>query len=150
MGKLNKKELLKVLEENQDTLNEILNELHNSTEDFMIGDIVEEKSTEALMVVMGERKISDKKQIFVKPKGNLNDKENQWKDIDQFERIEAIYKIPISYEMYGFAKIQATSMEEAINIFDEIQDELDLPTDAEYIDGSYHRDETIESYADYQ
>ena len=47
------------------------------------------------------------------------------------------YVIPVTYEMAGLITIEANSAEEAANIADEHIDELPLPTDAEYIDGSY-------------
>lgn len=47
------------------------------------------------------------------------------------------YVIPVSYEMAGSITIEATSIEEALDIAVNHMDELPLPNDAEYIDGSY-------------
>ena len=47
------------------------------------------------------------------------------------------YVIPVSYEMAGSITIEATSIDEAISIAENHTDELPLPDDAEYIDGSY-------------
>ena len=54
------------------------------------------------------------------------------------------FKIPVSWEAYGFVKIEANSLEEAIKIFDEKEDQISLPLDSEYIDGSFRREQDIE------
>lgn len=57
------------------------------------------------------------------------------------------YKIPVSWEMYGFIEIEAESLEEAIEIFDRDEDYFELP-DGEYIDASFKREdfEVIEAF----
>ena len=53
------------------------------------------------------------------------------------------YKIPVSWEMCGFVKIGAESLEEALSIFDREEDMIELPN-GEYIDGSFRREEDID------
>ena len=50
------------------------------------------------------------------------------------------YKIPVSWEVYGSVEIDAESVEEAINIFDEQSDDIPLP-EGNYIDGSFKRED---------
>lgn len=57
------------------------------------------------------------------------------------------FEIPVSWEASGFVKIEANSLEEAIEIFDEKEDEISLPLDSEYIDGSFKRSEDEEFIA---
>jgi hypothetical protein len=54
------------------------------------------------------------------------------------------FKIPVSWECSGFVKIEAETLEQAIEIFDITEDEIALPTDSEYIDGSFKREESEE------
>lgn len=48
------------------------------------------------------------------------------------------YEIPVTWEVYATVKIEATSLEEAVAIFEETKDDIPLPTDNDYIDGSFH------------
>lgn len=51
-----------------------------------------------------------------------------------------IFKIPVTWEVCGFVEVESESMEGAIKEFDEkIINECDLPQEAEYVDGSFHR-----------
>lgn len=50
------------------------------------------------------------------------------------------FKIPISWEVYSYQEVEANSLEEALQIFDENMDDYSLPTDADYVDGSYQRE----------
>ena len=50
-----------------------------------------------------------------------------------------IYKIPVSWEVYGAIEVEADSIEEAVNKFDEHEDEYSLP-EGDYIDGSFKRE----------
>ena len=52
----------------------------------------------------------------------------------------AIFKIPVNWEVYGTVEIEAGSIEEAINIFDEQSDDIPLP-EGDYIDGSFKRED---------
>jgi len=47
------------------------------------------------------------------------------------------YKLPVTWEVYGFVKIEANSIEEAIEIFNRESDHIELPEDSEYVDGSF-------------
>jgi len=59
----------------------------------------------------------------------------------------AKYKIPVEWSMCGMVEIEASSLEEAINIFDETQDDIPLPDESDYIDGSFQRvDAEMEYY----
>lgn len=51
-----------------------------------------------------------------------------------------VFKIPVCWEVSSFVKVEADSMEDAINKFDkEILEECELPQETEYIDGSFRR-----------
>jgi len=54
------------------------------------------------------------------------------------------FKIPVSWEVSAFIKIEADTLEKAIEIFDIIEDEVSLPIDSEYLDGSFRREQDIE------
>jgi hypothetical protein len=47
-----------------------------------------------------------------------------------------IFKIPVEWAMYGICEIEANNLDEAIEIFNQKQDELPLP-EGDYIDGSF-------------
>lgn len=47
------------------------------------------------------------------------------------------YKIPVTWEVYATVKIEATSLEEAVEIFEETKDDIPLPTDPNYVDDSF-------------
>jgi len=54
-----------------------------------------------------------------------------------------VYKIPVTWEVYSLINVEAESLEEAIKIFDTKENsnkEYSLPTDSEYIDSSFKRD----------
>lgn len=62
------------------------------------------------------------------------------------------FKIPVEWSVYDTVEIEAESMEQAIKIFDETMDDIPLPTEPEYIDGSFQRvnaDEPIEQVVEY-
>lgn len=50
------------------------------------------------------------------------------------------FKIPVSWEVYATVKIEANTLEEAIAIFDKTEDDIPLPDDWYYIDGSFKRE----------
>jgi hypothetical protein len=54
------------------------------------------------------------------------------------------FKIPVSWSLYGTVNIEAETLEEALNKFDEESDEIDLPFRNDYIDGSFEREKDIE------
>lgn len=47
------------------------------------------------------------------------------------------YEIPVEWQMCGYIKIKAESLEKAVQYFCENKDKLDLPTDSNCIDGSF-------------
>jgi hypothetical protein len=53
----------------------------------------------------------------------------------------ATFKIPVSWEVFGIVEIEANSLDEAINIFDETSDDIPLPLENDYIDGSFNRED---------
>ncbi len=53
------------------------------------------------------------------------------------------YKVAVGWEMYGVVEIEATSIEEAIKIAKEKEDEFDLP-EGEYVDGSFFIEEDVD------
>ena len=50
------------------------------------------------------------------------------------------YKIPVSWEVAGIIKIQAKSLDQALDIFDENIDHYPLP-EGEYINSSFQRED---------
>ncbi len=52
----------------------------------------------------------------------------------------ATYKIPVSWEEYGFVEIEADSLEQAVDIFDRQSDDIPLP-EGNYVDGSWRRED---------
>ncbi len=50
------------------------------------------------------------------------------------------YKIAVSWEMYGYVKVMANSLDEAITKAED--DETPLP-DGDYVDGSFNADRQI-------
>ena len=51
------------------------------------------------------------------------------------------YKIPCSWQMYGYMDIEAEDWDEAIEIADD--DATSLPSNADYVDGSFEIDHDI-------
>lgn len=52
-----------------------------------------------------------------------------------------VFKIPVTWEMYGTVVIEANNLEEAIKIFDETEADIDLP-ESSYVEDSFRREET--------
>ena len=50
---------------------------------------------------------------------------------------EKEWKLPVTWEVCGFVKIKAKTLEEAIEIFNETSDDIPLPEDSSYVDGSF-------------
>ena len=46
-------------------------------------------------------------------------------------------KLPVTWEVCGIVEIEANSIEEAIDYFNENCDNIELPKDGEYVDGSF-------------
>lgn len=57
------------------------------------------------------------------------------------DKQKKIFKIPVTWEVYSSVEIEATSLDEAIEIFDKTQDDISLPTEPDYVDGSFHRED---------
>jgi len=55
------------------------------------------------------------------------------------EIVKKEYSIPVTYEKYGLVKVMANSLEEALRYFDENIEEMPLPNDEKFVDGSYER-----------
>lgn len=56
------------------------------------------------------------------------------------------FKIPVHWEMYDYIEVEANSVEEAIEIFDQREQSADrygLP-DGYYLDGSFEREQDTE------
>ena len=47
------------------------------------------------------------------------------------------WRIPVTWSVCGIAEVEGESLESIIENFDELQDEIPLPSDASYIDGSF-------------
>lgn len=45
--------------------------------------------------------------------------------------------LPVTYSYCGTVTVEADSIEDAINFFNENCDEIDLPANAEYVSGSF-------------
>ena len=50
------------------------------------------------------------------------------------------FKFGVSWEMYGYVEVEAETLEEAIAIAKATEDEMDLPTDGDYVDDSFEVD----------
>lgn len=46
-------------------------------------------------------------------------------------------KVAVTWQMCGFVDIDEDSMEKCMKKFEETSDHIKLPTDAEYVDGSF-------------
>lgn len=57
------------------------------------------------------------------------------------------FKIPVTWEVYGTVEIQAETAEKALYIAKEIEHQgegLPLPTESEYVDGSFEINDDID------
>lgn len=50
---------------------------------------------------------------------------------------EKIMKVAVTWEVCGYVDIEAETMEEAMEYFNENSDEIKLPDDFDYVDGSF-------------
>ena len=46
-------------------------------------------------------------------------------------------QLPVTWEVCGMVEVEAGSINEAMDVFIEKRDEIPLPTDCEYVDGSF-------------
>ena len=51
--------------------------------------------------------------------------------------MKKVFKIPVTYSMYGIIKIEAETVEEALKIAHNSIEDLPLPDENYYVDGSY-------------
>lgn len=58
-----------------------------------------------------------------------------------------IFNVPVEWGMYGHVQVAANSAEEALELFYAHEDEFELPSDGEYIDGSFMLSENDEEQA---
>jgi len=52
-----------------------------------------------------------------------------------------VFKIPVSWESFGVVEIEAYTLDEAITIFDNTQDNIPLPYNSEYVEASFRRED---------
>ena len=52
-----------------------------------------------------------------------------------------IFKIPVTWEMYGVVEIEAETLSEAVDIFDDTEDVIELPLEGYYVDASFRRED---------
>ena len=57
------------------------------------------------------------------------------------------WKIPVTWEVFGTVEIEAESLDEAMQIFDETEDEISLPLYPEYVDASFKREDEEACFA---
>ena len=50
------------------------------------------------------------------------------------------YKVPVVFQMYGHVEIDANSIDEAIKLVENDHGDQPLPTDADYVEGSFEID----------
>jgi hypothetical protein len=62
----------------------------------------------------------------------------------------ATFKIPVTWEVYGTVHIEASTLKDAIAIFDETEDDISLPTEPNYVDASFQREKNIALIASMQ
>lgn len=55
------------------------------------------------------------------------------------------FKIPVDWTMYGYIDVEAETLEEAVEIFDNNEHIYGLPDARYYVDGSFYRDQDIEN-----
>lgn len=64
------------------------------------------------------------------------------------------FKIPVTWEVYGEVEIEAENIEKALEKFNKNIDDIPLPCDSEYVDGSFklshEDDEFLECWEMYQ
>lgn len=60
-------------------------------------------------------------------------------ETESSEKNKQSFTIPVEWSVYSTVEIEAKTLEEAVKIFDETIDEISLPTDPDYIDGSFQR-----------
>ncbi len=56
------------------------------------------------------------------------------------------WKIPVTWEVCAFVKVEAKTLVEAMQIARDEEGKIPLPTEPEYVDGSWNLSETNEDY----
>ncbi len=56
------------------------------------------------------------------------------------------WKIPVTWEVCAFVEVEAETLAEAMEIARDDEGKIPLPTDSEYVDGSWNLSETNEDY----
>ena len=51
-------------------------------------------------------------------------------------------KLPVTWEAFGIVEIEANSIEDAVNYFNENSDYINMPKNSEYVDGSFRLSES--------
>ena len=51
-------------------------------------------------------------------------------------------KLPVTWEAFGIVEIEANSIEEAVNYFNENSDYINMPKNSEYVGGSFRLSES--------
>ena len=51
-------------------------------------------------------------------------------------------KLPVTWEAFGIVEIEANSIEEAVNYFNENSDYINMPKNSEYVDGFFRLSES--------
>ena len=51
-------------------------------------------------------------------------------------------KLPVTWEAFGIVEIEANSIDEAVNYFNENSDYINMPKNSEYVDGSFRLSES--------
>jgi hypothetical protein len=57
----------------------------------------------------------------------------------QINSTKKTFKIPVEWSVFALVEIEAFSLKETVQIFDETIDDISLPTDNDYIDDSFRR-----------
>ena len=50
------------------------------------------------------------------------------------------YKVPVVWQMYGYVEVKAESMDKAADVVSNIGYDMPLPSDADYVEGSFEVD----------
>jgi hypothetical protein len=59
------------------------------------------------------------------------------------------FKIPVEWSNYGTVEIEAETLEDALKMFHEKEDEIELPDDEDYMDGSFKASYTDDEMTEY-
>jgi hypothetical protein len=58
---------------------------------------------------------------------------------------KAVFRVPVTWEVYGLLEVEAETLEEAVEMVKRDEDQngepFDLPTDSDYVEGSFRLSE---------